>query len=709
MASARVEVLAKEMADMKAAIEAKTKELDGGLGAIKAEVAKLPALEAKSDGVEKRLTEYTESLAINQAKTTEIMMTEVMKMASQMSERDIKIAELQGAIQAITTSGTGGGGAGYAKKDNKEFFDPAKLQIETLQDQANWRKWKTDAEDMLEGSVSGMGELLDKVRLAKAEIDEGFIGNEAMWKRKDRLYRFLRRYTDGESRKVVEGARANNGWESWRRLYHHYEQGMENQKGQARQALANYMTRKANNVQESRLMMSELDRTIKKYAEILGEEPPEEYVRAIIEKILDQDTLRYMVGYQVEGEVGLKAYRERLATFLGTMFFNSGAKSKDQANMDIDNAEEAASGAEAEPAEEPAGDWLGIFQGACWNCGGYGHSQNQCPSAGKGGKGNPKGYGKGKMGKGAPPPPPAKGGKGKDFKGGYGPTKGKGKGKGPCWTCGGPHMARDCPQTQGAGKGYPDTSGGYGKGGIRALHSLVTVMPDDDEVKEWIIPASLEAIITANVDESKEDMKSKDIQKPEDKSEIEPPPVPDIGFSTVISKAARKRARKIIDQGCQDTCCSIGTLETVEEAEEVNAVGGWEEIMIAVDSGATETVIGETQAKTIPTTRSSKPGIKYALANGELVDNEGEKNMVICSIEGVSRSIAAQVTEVNKPLLSVSKMVKAGYTVTFSPEGSHIYDGYTGETMSLEEKNGLFMLRAWAQPSSGFQGLGASP
>ena len=85
MASARVDALAKEMAEMKTAIEAKTDELDGGLGAIKAEVAKLPALEAKSDGVEKRLTEYTESLAINQAKTTEIMMAEVMKMASQMS------------------------------------------------------------------------------------------------------------------------------------------------------------------------------------------------------------------------------------------------------------------------------------------------------------------------------------------------------------------------------------------------------------------------------------------------------------------------------------------------------------------------------------------------------------------------------------------------------------------------------------------------
>ena len=63
----------------------------------------------------------------------------------------------------------------------------------------------------------------------------------------------------------------------------------------------------------------------------------------------------------------------------------------------------------------------------------------------------------------------------------------------------------------------------------------------------------------------------------------------------------------------------------------------------------------------------------------------------------------------NKPLLRVSKMVNAGYTVTFSPEGSHIYDGYTGELMNLEQKNGLFMLKVWVQPSSGFQGFGGNP
>ena len=44
-------------------------------------------------------------------------------------------------------------------------------------------------------------------------------------------------------------------------------------------------------------------------------------------------------------------------------------------------------------------------------------------------------------------------------------------------------MARDCPQNQSAGKGYPDQNGGYGRGGIRALHGLTEVMPEGNALE----------------------------------------------------------------------------------------------------------------------------------------------------------------------------------------------------------------------------------
>ena len=234
---------------------------------------------------------------------------------------------------------------------------------------------------MLECSVKGMVEVLDKAKKAKTELGVEDM-EDSMWSRRDRLYRYLRRHTEGESRKVVEGARANNGWDAWRRLHTHYEQGMANQKAQARQALGHYMTRKANSVQESRTIMNELERTIRKYQEIVGENPGDEYVQTIIENILDSQTLQYMVGYEGEEAADSKKYRDRVTSYLSTMCFNAGPRNKDA--MDLDNLEgQEESGGLDGTAKEEQQDWLGAFQGSCWICGGYGHSQNQCPNKGK--------------------------------------------------------------------------------------------------------------------------------------------------------------------------------------------------------------------------------------------------------------------------------------------------------------------------------------
>ena len=229
------------------------------------------------------------------------------------------------------------------------------------------------------------------------------------------------------------------------------------------------------------------------------------------------------------------------------------------------------------------------------------------------------------------------------------------------------------------------------------MHSLEQVEvkqePEDQEVIDWIVP---EADTTAGYPD-------KDMQF------VEPPPLAkaDKDWERVKSKAAKKKQKKILDK-CNDACCNLGLLESIQEDNEVNAVGEWEELLMAVDSGATETVVSDANAKTVPTTES-KTGGKYRMANGDIIDNEGEKQMVMSSGEGVNRLITAQVTEVSKPLLSVSKMVKAGNTVVFAPEGSYIYDGYTGEVMNLEEQRGMYMLKVWIKPASGFQGFGGNP
>ena len=96
-------------------------------------------------------------------------------------------------------------------------------------------------------------------------------------------------------------------------------------------------------------------------------------------------------------------------------------------------------------------------------------------------------------------------------------------------------------------------------------------------------------------------------------------------------------------------------VNSMEEQQE------WEEIEMAVDSGATETVVGEDMIKGVETKagEATRRGVQYEVASGELIPNLREKNFLAYGEQGQARAIKAQVCEVNKPLLSVSRMVQA--------------------------------------------------
>ena len=57
--------------------------------------------------------------------------------------------------------------------------------------------------------------------------------------------------------------------------------------------------------------------------------------------------------------------------------------------------------------------------------------------------------------------------------------------------------------------------------------------------------------------------------------------------------------------------------------------------------------------------------------------------------------MSVHVTEVNKALLSVSKIVNAGNRVVFDSDGSYIEHKTSGEWMPFEERKGLYTLKLW--------------
>ena len=84
----------------------------------------------------------------------------------------------------------------------------------------------------------------------------------------------------------------------------------------------------------------------------------------------------------------------------------------------------------------------------------------------------------------------------------------------------------------------------------------------------------------------------------------------------------------------------------------------WEEVIMTIDSGASETVIPSKKLSHIPTMPSegSKAGVLYDVANGETAPNEGEKGFVGQTEDGKLKRVLAQVCDVNKGLMSVKKM-----------------------------------------------------
>ena len=72
---------------------------------------------------------------------------------------------------------------------------------------------------------------------------------------------------------------------------------------------------------------------------------------------------------------------------------------------------------------------------------------------------------------------------------------------------------------------------------------------------------------------------------------------------------------------CSDNCCQqLNMLQALRPAV-LNSIGedGWEEIEMAVDSGASETVVGEDMVMTASLRESegSRTGVEYKVANGK--------------------------------------------------------------------------------------------
>ena len=129
---------------------------------------------------------------------------------------------------------------------------------------------------------------------------------------------------------------------------------------------------------------------------------------------------------------------------------------------------------------------------------------------------------------------------------------------------------------------------------------------------------------------------------------------------------------------------------------------------LVVDSGAAETVLPSDwfEHHKLWESEGSKSGMVYTAANGGELPNEGEKRLFLATVDGDHlKRMDVQVTNVNKALGSVSRMVKNGHRVVFDQDEwgdncSYIESRTSGEKMWLRERNGVYVLDVMVGPPS---------
>ena len=90
--------------------------------------------------------------------------------------------------------------------------------------------------------------------------------------------------------------------------------------------------------------------------------------------------------------------------------------------------------------------------------------------------------------------------------------------------------------------------------------------------------------------------------------------------------------------------------------------------------------------------------MEYICADGTRIQNIGEKMTPGITDEGAKFKVNFQVTDVDRPLIAVSKRTAAGYDVWFSEKFGAITSKNGKETKFIK-KRGVYVLRMWAPRS----------
>ena len=90
----------------------------------------------------------------------------------------------------------------------------------------------------------------------------------------------------------------------------------------------------------------------------------------------------------------------------------------------------------------------------------------------------------------------------------------------------------------------------------------------------------------------------------------------------------------------------------------------------------------------------SRAGGSYRTASGAPVPNLGELDGKFLTNEGYASEIPFQLADIERPLIAVSALTKAGNTVELYETGGRIIHR-SGKMTNIERRGGTYILRMW--------------
>ena len=122
---------------------------------------------------------------------------------------------------------------------------------------------------------------------------------------------------------------------------------------------------------------------------------------------------------------------------------------------------------------------------------------------------------------------------------------------------------------------------------------------------------------------------------------------------------------------------------------------------LTIDSGAADHVmpLGWLAWIIMVASAGSLRRLHYVAASGTRIPNLGQQVVRFLTENGTWASWTFQVAAVNKPLVSVSKLVDDGWRVVFDDEASYCWHKKTGRRIAIKRERGVFVVDAYVDPA----------